>query len=196
MSDNLFPTDARPKRADALENRALLLETAQRLFVEQGVEHVSMSAIAEAAGVGKGTLYRHFTNKVQLCQALLDADQRDLQARTFARLGSGDSPAVLLRWFIGETFAFVRRNLPLLDSNGLGGGSMLEHPAHQWWRMTLRALLARANPALQVDYAADVLYVMLDPRTIAFQLNLLGYDVDVIEAGLFDLLDRLLAPGR
>jgi AcrR family transcriptional regulator len=82
MDEIVMYGESLPSRADALKNRALLLETARRLFSEQGVEAVSMTAIADAAGVGKGTLYRHFENKAQLCQALLDDDQRALQERT------------------------------------------------------------------------------------------------------------------
>ncbi|MCC6613882.1 MAG: helix-turn-helix transcriptional regulator [Anaerolineae bacterium] len=194
MDDNLLIGDARPKRADAVENCALLLRTAQQLFAEYGVEHVSMSAIADAAGVGKGTLYRHFANKVELCHGLLDEDQRALQARTFAHLREGSNPATDLRWFLGETYAFVSRNLALLNVDGASGISTLDHPAHTWWRMTIRGLLAQANPDMDVDYAADVLYVLLDPRTILFQRNTMGYDADRIVDGLFATLDRLLRP--
>jgi len=194
MDDNLLTSDARPKRADAVENCALLLRTAQQLFAERGVEHVSMSAIAEAAGVGKGTLYRHFTNKVALCQVLLDEEQRALQTRTFARLGAGGDPAEDLRWFLGETYAFVSRNLSMLNVDGMSSASMLDHPAHSWWRMTIRGLLAQANLTIDVDYTADVLYVLLDPRTILFQRNTVGYDSDRIVDGLFATLDRLLQP--
>src|SRR5688500_17060755 len=111
MSEDLFVVnqDVRPNpnRSDALKNRALLLETAHRLFMEQGVDNVSMSAVAEAAGVGKGTLYRHFTNKTELCIALLDENQRALQERSFAILREESDPQVALHWFIGEVAAYV-----------------------------------------------------------------------------------------
>ncbi|HRF98801.1 MAG TPA: helix-turn-helix domain-containing protein, partial [Aggregatilineales bacterium] len=55
--DSILINPTNPPRADALRNHALLLETARQLFVEQGVESVTMSQIAQAAGVGKGTLY-------------------------------------------------------------------------------------------------------------------------------------------
>lgn len=193
MPDLTLITDARPKRADAQENHALLLETAKRLFDERGIENVSVSAVAEAAGVGKGTMYRHFPKgKVELMQALLDEDQRDLQARSFARFNAGGEPAEHLRWFVGEVYAFVARNLGLMHLEaGAGVCSLIDHPAHMWWRMTLRGLLARANPHIDADYNADILYLMLDPRTIDFQRNTLGYDVDRITSGLMSTVEKI-----
>src|SRR5262245_32542619 len=100
MNDNLLINEPQPSRADALKNRALLLETAHRLFAEQGVENVSMTAIADAAGVGKGTLYRHFENKADLCHALLDQETRDLQERSLRRLQNMGDPLDDLAWFL------------------------------------------------------------------------------------------------
>jgi AcrR family transcriptional regulator len=63
-------TGARPQRADALRNRARILEAAETVFAVEGIE-VPVDLIAEKAGVGVGTLYRHFPTKEKLCEAVL-----------------------------------------------------------------------------------------------------------------------------
>ncbi len=57
-------------RKDAQANRERLLEAADRMFREHGVE-VSVGEIADAAGVGRGTLFRNFKNKNELIAAVL-----------------------------------------------------------------------------------------------------------------------------
>ncbi|WP_199523797.1 TetR/AcrR family transcriptional regulator [Micromonospora craterilacus] len=58
----------RPLRADALRNRERLLDAAVRAFSQAGVE-VTLDAIAKDAGVGIGTLYRHFPSREALVEA-------------------------------------------------------------------------------------------------------------------------------
>ena len=70
--------EAPPVRADAERNREKVLCAAARLFAEHGVENVSMDAIAAAAGVGKGTLFRRFGDRAGLMQAVLS--ERDLES--------------------------------------------------------------------------------------------------------------------
>jgi AcrR family transcriptional regulator len=84
-------------RADAARNRSQLLEVAARVFASAGAEP-SMRAIAREAGVGIGTLYRHFPTRA----SLVDAVYRDQAARLadgarelLARL---PPPAALRRW--------------------------------------------------------------------------------------------------
>jgi AcrR family transcriptional regulator len=57
-------------RADAVRNRARILEAAEVVFAAEGIE-VPVDLIAEKAGVGVGTLYRHFPTKEKLCEAIL-----------------------------------------------------------------------------------------------------------------------------
>ncbi|MFF3336986.1 TetR/AcrR family transcriptional regulator [Streptomyces sp. NPDC002888] len=59
------------ERADAARNRARLLEAAARLVAERGAQHVTMHEVAEAAGVGKATLFRRFGDRDGLLLALL-----------------------------------------------------------------------------------------------------------------------------
>lgn len=178
-----------PSRSDAVKNRALLLETARALFSEQGVEAVSMSAIAEAAGVGKGTLYRNFENKAELCHALLDQDMRELQERALLYMRQQFDARATLSWFLAEVARFVIRNSDLLMVNP---GLMLAHPAHLWWRQTIRGLLTRAGAQGDIDYLADILYVMLDVQVIRFQRAGSGYTPERIIDGLHQALALIL----
>ncbi len=191
MDDILITSDHRPSRADAVKNRELLLETAQRLFSQNGVDSVTMSDVAQAAGVGKGTLYRHFASKVDLCHVLVDQDQRDLQNRTLARLRMNGSPLEDLDWFLREVIAFAVRNQALVFAEAAMGAG-IDHPAHTWWRQTIRGLLLRLNPAIDVEYAADVLFVMLDPRTIHYQLTARRYSAERIANALNAVLRQLI----
>ncbi|PJF34472.1 MAG: hypothetical protein CUN49_15495 [Candidatus Thermofonsia Clade 1 bacterium] len=193
MDDDPIPLQpARPSRADALRNRQLLLETAQRLFAAHGVEAVSMSAIAEAAEVGKGTLYRHFANKADLCLALLDQQQRDLQERTLQRLRQVNDPEANLRWFLREALTFVWQNLPLLPIN-VPEAHLAHFAAHLWWRQTLRGLLAQLGINKHLEYATDTLYIMLDAHTVYFQQHTRACTLEELVAGIQALLDSLIS---
>jgi AcrR family transcriptional regulator len=191
---NIIPihSDKNP-RADALRNRRLLLDTALRLFQEQGVEAVTMSAIAKEADVGKGTLYRHFTDKADLCHALLDEDMRNFQSETLSFIRSCNDALVALRWFVEKTAHYVVEHSELLlEAAHHSGADMMGHPAHIWWRQTIVGLMGRLNVSGDTAYIADVLYVMLDVQTIRFQTRALGYDVQRVVDGLLMCLERLL----
>lgn len=71
--------DTSAVRADAARNRARLLEAAERLVAERGAEHVTMHAVAQTAGVGKGTLFRRFGDRDGLLLTLLDAAEADFR---------------------------------------------------------------------------------------------------------------------
>jgi AcrR family transcriptional regulator len=62
---------ARPLRRDAERNRRLILTAARELFARRGLD-ASFEAVAREAGVGVGTLYRHFPNRQALIEALFD----------------------------------------------------------------------------------------------------------------------------
>ncbi|MCH6469142.1 TetR/AcrR family transcriptional regulator [Sinomonas terrae] len=60
-------------RADARRNRDRIVEVARDIFRAKGYDAVSMDEVAKAAGVGAGTLYRHFPTKEDLYDAVLEA---------------------------------------------------------------------------------------------------------------------------
>jgi AcrR family transcriptional regulator len=69
--------EGRPMRADARRNRELLVAAAREVFSAQGAG-ASMEAIAKQAGVGVGTLYRHFPNRLDLVEAVYQTDVDEL----------------------------------------------------------------------------------------------------------------------
>ena len=193
QDENLIIIESRPKRSDAVKNRQLLLDTARRLFDVEGVEAVSMSAIAQKAQVGKGTLYRHFTDKGDLLHALLDEDMRQLQDKTLQYMREGHDPFENLNWFIEQAVSFVINNSDsLCEATNHGSSPMLQHPAHLWWRQTIIGLLTQSGAEGDLSYLTDVIYVMLDVTTIRFQRRALGYDRERILTGFRDLLEKFV----
>ncbi|WP_261556362.1 TetR/AcrR family transcriptional regulator [Frankia tisae] len=90
-------TQPRRLRADAARNRRLLLDTAAATFAEYGTE-VSIAEIARRAGLGKGTVFRHFANKDELIAAIV-CDQLDrLSAAGTALLDAVDPTSALLEF--------------------------------------------------------------------------------------------------
>ena len=63
---------ARPQRADARRNRAAVIESARKQFAAHGLD-AQIDEIARGAGVGVGTVYRHFPTKESLLEALAQA---------------------------------------------------------------------------------------------------------------------------
>ena len=84
-----------PERADAARNRRHLLTTAREMLVEQGADKLTMDALAERAGLGKGTVFRRFGTRAGIFQALLDDDEQDFQRQVLfgpPPLGPGAPP--------------------------------------------------------------------------------------------------------
>lgn len=79
----------RSLRADAARNRILILEAAARLYAERGLD-VTMAEIAEAAGVGRTTVLRNFSSRVELAAALFENSIDDLRTRARQQNGEPD----------------------------------------------------------------------------------------------------------
>jgi AcrR family transcriptional regulator len=83
---------SRPLRADAQRNRARVLEAAEMVFAAEGIS-VPVDVIAEKAGVGVGTLYRHFPTKEKLFEAILIGRMTEIAADARARVDADDPGA-------------------------------------------------------------------------------------------------------
>jgi AcrR family transcriptional regulator len=80
---------ARPLRADAARNRARVLEVAYETFAAEGLA-VPIDEIARRAGVGAGTVYRHFPTKEDLYSAVVEDRIRGIADMGRALLADGD----------------------------------------------------------------------------------------------------------
>ncbi len=93
-------------RADAKKNYDQLLAVARRVVAEDGAE-ASLREIARQAGVGLGTLYRHFPTREALLEALLRTSFNELTERAGALESSNSPRDALVIWF-KEIVTFTR----------------------------------------------------------------------------------------
>ena len=179
------------ERADAARNRIRVLEAAEKLFAERGVDAVTMDDVAGAAGVGKGTLYRRFGDKGGLAMALLDQRERELQERILTGpppRGPGAEPADRLGAFVEAYLNFLDRQLDLvLLSETATTGARFRTGAHTLWRQHCRHLL-EAGGATGPEIAADVLLAALSAEQVRHWLR----DRELGTAGLAQSLVRLV----
>ena len=146
----------RPMRADAQRNYARLLDAASAAFVERGADDVSLEEIARRAGVGIGTLYRHFPTR----QALLEAVYRDqvetLSARAEELLRAESPEDALAEWMRALVkFSSTKRSMTSALLATLGTDSELLSACATVIRGSAAALLARAQQAGVVRPDAD-----------------------------------------
>jgi AcrR family transcriptional regulator len=94
-NDALQPTD--PLRADAQQNRDRILEAARQAFAESG--DASLNSIAKKAGVGPGTLYRHFPSREALVLAVYRYDVQKLADAAAELLAQHPPQRALRLWF-------------------------------------------------------------------------------------------------
>ena len=80
-NNNVSPTPANGYQRRRQETRRLLLEAACTLFVERGVEHVSIDAITSTAGVAKGSFYNHFESREDLFNELVEETLQQMLSR-------------------------------------------------------------------------------------------------------------------
>ena len=101
--DTLEAAEGRPMRADARRNYERLVVAARQVFAREGGT-ASMEAIARGAGVGVGTLYRHFPTRIDVVEAVYRTDV-DTLTETAVRVGEELEPWPAVVAFLE---AFVR----------------------------------------------------------------------------------------
>ena len=112
---------ARPLRADAARNRARVLEVAYETFAAEGLS-VPIDEIARRAGVGAGTVYRHFPTKEALFQAVIQDRMQRLvdDGRTLLEsIGAGEALFSFLRSMVLQWGATDRGLVDALAGSGI-----------------------------------------------------------------------------
>lgn len=196
-------TMPRSERRDAIENRQRILQVAEALFEAHGVTEVNMADIAKKAKVGKGTLYRRFANKAELCLALMDAQMREFQEAMFGRMRQMSAQGVpameQLDQFLHALVYFTDAHSPLLcvvQSEGLLQAEGEQNRPHFWLYMTVSGLLQTAvdqqeiPPNTDIAYHADALLAALHTSIFQFQRRRRGFSLERMSAGV-----RALAQG-
>lgn len=98
----------KPLRADAQRNYDKIIETARQMFREKSAD-VSMDAIAKRAGVGPGTLYRHFPTRDDLVDAVMLDWANRVQASATAVIDAGGTSREVLTAWLEQFFDHVSR---------------------------------------------------------------------------------------
>ena len=144
MSSKRSKSAPRKPRADAQRNRERILEVAKQAFTKSGAD-TSLDDIAKQAGVGAGTLYRHFPTRDELLEAVYRTEVEKLAAaqRRFAE----DLPPVeaLRAWMLLFVDYIETKKIiaPALNTM-VGGPSKVFEASHTQVWDAIRALVKRA----------------------------------------------------
>jgi AcrR family transcriptional regulator len=180
------------ERADAARNRAKVLEAARRLFAEHGVGNVTMEQVAQAAGVGKGTVFHRFGDRAGLVMALVDDDERALQERLLRGpppLGPGAPPRERLEALVDALLDLLERYGDLLrDSEASRPGARYDTGAYSAWHQHATMLIAEARPGYDAPVLAHLLLAPLAAEHYKHLTDDEGIELDRLRAALRGLV--------
>lgn len=156
------PTTA-PKRPSAARTR--LIDTATRLFYEEGIHAVGVDRIIDEAAVTRATLYNQFGGKENLVLAYLRNEDQMLRAMFADAGGAVTDPAQLVDAVIDGIAADIRlrhtRGCPFINAaaeypDADGAVRLLIDEHREWFRSTLQAVAEQAGLESPVDVAASL----------------------------------------
>ncbi|MEU9558587.1 TetR/AcrR family transcriptional regulator [Streptomyces fumanus] len=181
-------------RADAARNRAKLLDAAARLVAEHGAAGLTMEAVAAAAEVGKGTVFRRFRDRTGLLMALLDHSERKFQAALLTGpppLGPGAPPVERLRAFGTAWLRRAAEDLELQLAAEPSAERRFVAAPGRFLRGHLALLLRQAVPDADSELLAHTLMASLDPALIHHLTRQCGMPPDRLEQAWLDLVTRV-----
>jgi len=173
---------ARPMRADARRNYERILECARQAFTDCGPE-APLDEIARRAGVGPGTLYRHFPHREALLEAVYRSSIEDLSRRADELLETCSPLDALQQWMAAQVeFIMARRGLALTIKAALDHGS-------ETFQLCRSVATDAAARVLEPAQRAGLVRPEIEPR----DLVRLGHGIGVACEGAPEAAERLLA---
>ena len=148
----MSPSPVRATRSDAIENRRQLIDQAREAFAESG--EVSMTAIAKRAGVGVGTLYRHFPTREALIVAVYNSEIEKLAALAPALLEK-HSPVEALRLWFDRLAYYGQLKYGVSEVIHAAPSSGAEHDAYELIIGAIASLLAAGENAGELKPGLD-----------------------------------------
>jgi AcrR family transcriptional regulator len=188
------PASPRKPRADAERNRLRLLETAKFAFAEKGAD-ASLEDIAQSAGVGIGTLYRHFPNRDALIAAVYRNETEQL-AQAASRLAEQQPPIAALRAWMHVFIDYIATKQGMYAAlNALAGGpSDLYAASGLQIRQAIDMLTAQAVESGEIALDIDPIELL---RAVAAVANVnAGPNGKASAMRLVDIMIAGLRPGQ
>lgn len=182
------------ERADAARNRARLLDAAAALVEAQGAENVTMEAVAAAACVGKGTLFRRFGDRSGLMFALVDHAEQEYQLAFMSGpppLGPGAPPLERLEAFGVASIRFLLRYLDLFLAAEPCASKQCLVAARTVRVSHVGTLLRLAGGGADTELTAQTLVAYLDPVLLNHLVQQCHFPVERIEEHWRDLVRRM-----
>ncbi|WP_405822948.1 TetR/AcrR family transcriptional regulator [Streptomyces sp. NBC_01390] len=176
--------NTRGLRADARRNRERLLDVAVRAFSERGTD-ASLEAIAKEAGVGIGTLYRHFPTR----EALIEAAYRNEVARVCdgaEELLAQHPPDIATRMWMDRFIDYLATKQGMADALKAVIVSGESDPFAE----SLDRISSAISALLKAGAEAGVLRSDVDPLDVGFSLG--GILLITTDMGLRDRAGRML----
>lgn len=165
-------TGGRRERADAIRNRRAILCATEELLARYRPEQISMEQVAAAAGVGKGTVFHRFGNRMGLMRALMEERALTLGESVTSGpppLGPGAPPRERLLAFLDAMVDIVTRNKGLIaaldhamttapkPAEDSPATTQDTHPVYTAWHRHISTLITEERPDLDAELLTHIL---------------------------------------
>jgi AcrR family transcriptional regulator len=176
--------EGRPERADAMRNRRAILAATEELLATRRPQDISMEQVAAMAGVGKGTVFHRFGNRMGLMRALMVERAQSLEQAVTSGpppLGEGAPDRDRLLAFLDAIIEVVSRNKSLMAELAYSAAAEPSakegapphrdnHPVYRFWHGHISALISAQRPDADAEMIAHLMLGALHSEPILDQL--------------------------